>query len=148
VRSAPGQGSRFTVRLPWEPVATATQTLAQATILVVDDNAINRLVAQRTLQAQGATVLLASSGAQALALLKAEPIDLVLMDCQMPEMDGMETTARHRTWEAESGRAPVPILALTASVTASTAEHCAAVGMDGVLHKPLTISALQEQLVA
>jgi CheY-like chemotaxis protein len=85
------------------------------------------------------------NGAQALAALETEAYDLVLMDCQMPEMDGFEATRRIRARETERG-GHVPIVAMTANAMKGDRERCLAVGMDDYLSKPIHVEALYEVL--
>jgi two-component system sensor histidine kinase/response regulator len=105
-------------------------------ILLAEDNLINQKVAERMLTQQGYTVGLASDGRQVLKLLEKERFDLVLMDVQMPHMDGFEVTARIRSREKGSGRR-LPIIALTAYALKGDRERCLEAGMDGYLAKPL-----------
>ncbi|WLT30498.1 hybrid sensor histidine kinase/response regulator [Geothrix sp. PMB-07] len=109
-------------------------------VLVVDDHPINRKVMHAMLQKMGLVALEASSGREALNCLAAEAVDLVLMDCEMPGMDGFETTRRLR----EHSR--VPVVALTAHVLEGTREKCLAAGMDDYLSKPIKQEALGQAL--
>jgi CheY-like chemotaxis protein len=105
-------------------------------ILVAEDNPINQLVAVRLLEKHGHTVAVACNGREAVAAVQGGGFDLVLMDIQMPEMDGLEATAAIRA--AESGAARrLPILALTALAMVGDRERCLAAGMDGYLTKPV-----------
>jgi CheY-like chemotaxis protein len=110
----------------------------------VEDNAVNQIVARRLAEQLGCAVTVAASGEEALLLAARERFDLVLMDCQMPGLDGYETTREIRRLEA--GKQPTPIIALTASVLAGEREKCLAHGMNDFLSKPLTRSALAEML--
>jgi len=85
-----------------------------------------------------------SGGLEALEILEHEPFDLVLMDCQMPELDGYETTARIRA--CDGGYRDIPIIALTANAMAGDAEKCFASGMDDYLAKPFELPALEAKL--
>ena len=105
-------------------------------ILLVEDNAINQKLALRLLQHGGHSVVCANDGRQALAAFGREPFDLVLMDVQMPNMDGFEATAEIRRLEAAVSR-HTPILALTANAMKGDRERCLAAGMDGYVAKPL-----------
>jgi two-component system sensor histidine kinase/response regulator len=115
-------------------------------ILLVEDNPINQRVAQRTLQNMGAEVTIANNGAEALERIAAFAFDAVLMDCQMPVMDGFTATRRIR--ELESGRClkRLPIIALTANVMSEDRENCLAAGMDAHLGKPIEPAQLIEVL--
>jgi signal transduction histidine kinase/CheY-like chemotaxis protein len=105
-------------------------------ILLAEDNVINQKVAERMLVQQGHSVGLASDGRQVLKLLEKDRFDLVLMDVQMPNMDGFEVTSRIRRREATSGE-HLPIIALTAHALMGDRERCLTAGMDGYLAKPL-----------
>lgn len=112
------------------PTATAK---GRARILLVEDNPVNQLVAKGMLAKLGCQVELATQGVEALARLEEQAFDLVLMDCNMPVMDGYEATRRIR----ERGRCPgLPIVALTANAMPEERERCRAAGMDDYLAKP------------
>ncbi len=114
------------------------------TVLLVEDNATNRRVAELFLERAGCTVLQAADGAEALALLKERSVDLVLMDVQMPVMDGLEATRRIRADVAGGGR--IPVVGLTASALKEQVEDCRAAGMDEVIAKPLERERLEAVL--
>ncbi len=105
-------------------------------VLLAEDNPVNQRVAAGMLERLGHQPVTAANGREALALLEREAFDLVLMDVQMPELDGLEATAAIRERERGSGR-HVPIVALTAHAMKGDAERCLAAGMDGYLAKPL-----------
>jgi signal transduction histidine kinase/ligand-binding sensor domain-containing protein/DNA-binding response OmpR family regulator len=109
---------------------------ASRTILLAEDNAVNQAVAVRLLKKRGHRVTVAANGREAVAAARQELFDLVLMDVQMPEMDGFEATAMIRQSEAGSGR-HLPIFALTAHAMKGDAERCLGAGMDGYLPKPI-----------
>ncbi len=109
-------------------------SLRGARLLVVDDNEINRQVAQEILEAAGATVRLASNGRVALAEIDRDRPDLVLMDVQMPEMDGLEAT---RLLRGDPRLAGLPILAMTAHALVEERQRCLAAGMDDHVSKPI-----------
>ena len=113
-------------------------------ILVADDNQVNQKVAQRMLERLGHTVALANDGKEALAAIKTASFDLVMMDIQMPEMDGFEATQRVREWEA--GKTHIPIIALTAHAMDSHREECLTAGMDSFLAKPILLESLKLEL--
>jgi signal transduction histidine kinase/CheY-like chemotaxis protein len=166
VSSQPGQGSRFwfTVRvtpdfsgsrddpgrqppdLPLKP--TDCQNLRfQGKVLVVEDNPSNQQVIATRLQELGLETRVAEEGQQGLAALQAAPdFALILMDLHMPVMDGYAATAAIRHWEAETGAARHPIIALTADAFAEDREHCLAVGMDDFLAKPIDFQQLAAAL--
>jgi signal transduction histidine kinase/CheY-like chemotaxis protein/HPt (histidine-containing phosphotransfer) domain-containing protein len=117
-------------------------------VLLVEDNAINQRVAMTMMNKFGLSVSLADDGHEAVEMVRDQTFDLVLMDCQMPVMDGLEATRRIRAWEAT--RAPagpaLPIVALTANAIAEDREACAAAGMTGYLSKPITGASLFDAL--
>jgi CheY-like chemotaxis protein/HPt (histidine-containing phosphotransfer) domain-containing protein len=149
--STPGRGSTFwfTARLqpvPAAPPAAAAPpagegALAGLTILLVEDNAFNQLVARELLEDAGAAVVVADDGAQALDRLAERPVDCVLMDVQMPVMDGYEATRRIR---ANPRLAGLKVIAMTANAGIEDQARCLAAGMDEFLTKP----AAPETLVA
>jgi two-component system sensor histidine kinase/response regulator len=105
-------------------------------ILVAEDNSVNQMLAVRLLEKRGHRVYVAGNGLEAVAALDKENYDLVLMDVQMPEMDGLEATIAIRQKEKASGRRQ-PIIALTAHAMKGDSERCLAAGMDGYLSKPI-----------
>jgi signal transduction histidine kinase/DNA-binding response OmpR family regulator len=111
------------------------------TILLAEDNRVNQALAMRLLEKRGHTVILAETGRAALAALEKQTFDLVLMDVQMPEMDGLEATRSIRQTERASGR-HVPIIAMTANAMIGDKELCVQSGMDGYLTKPLSTKEL------
>lgn len=141
--SMPGLGSRFRVCLPL-PIAEGLSEqqledpaadLPHRHILVVEDNPINRDLAAALLKRLGQSVELACNGSEGLRAMKAGRCDIVLMDMQMPEMDGLETTRRYR--KEEAGR-HLPIIAMTANVMPEHRQACLESGMDAILSKPFT----------
>jgi signal transduction histidine kinase/CheY-like chemotaxis protein len=114
-------------------------------ILLTEDNIINQRVALRILEKAGHRVAIAENGREALSLLSEQTFDLILMDVQMPEMDGFEATALIRALEKRTGR-HIPIIAMTAHAMAGDRERCLAAGMDSYISKPVTGSALLEQV--
>jgi signal transduction histidine kinase/CheY-like chemotaxis protein len=121
---------------PVEPLSTGG--LAGKRVLLVEDNAVNMALALGMLEAYSVTVDCAENGVEALAKLGESRYDLVLMDCQMPELDGLEATRRWRAEESSRGAGRVPIVALTANAMAGDREACLACGMDDYLAKPFT----------
>ena len=93
-------------------------------------------VYKRQLEQMGVTVVTASNGEEALEKVRQRDFDCILMDVQMPVMDGLEATRRLRQWEREQGRAPMPVVALTANAMHEERERCLAVGMNSHLAKP------------
>jgi CheY-like chemotaxis protein len=112
-------------------------------ILLVEDNVVNQKVAQQVLTKRlGAHVQLAGNGVEALAVLRRDDFDIVLMDCQMPEMDGFEATRRIRE-DTNGVRNPtVPIIAMTARAMQGDREECLMAGMDDYIAKPIHAEAL------
>ena len=112
-------------------------------ILLVEDNPVNQRVAQRLLEKMAAAVSIANNGVEALEHFAESPFDAVLMDCQMPVMDGFTAATRIREAEEQSGTGKrVPIIALTANVMNEDREQCLAAGMDAHLGKPIVPSQL------
>jgi two-component system, sensor histidine kinase and response regulator len=113
----------------------------QLRILLAEDNIVNQQLAVRLLEKHGHTVLVASTGRQVLALLAQQPVDVVLMDVQMPEMDGLEATAVIREQERQRG-GHLPIIALTAHAMKGDQERCLITGMDDYISKPINAQTL------
>ena len=114
-------------------------------VLLAEDNPVNQKLALRLLEKRGHTVVLAGDGKEALAALTRRPFDLVLMDVQMPDMDGFEAAKRIRREETGTGR-HVPILAMTAYAMKGDRERCLAAGMDGYVAKPIQPAELFETI--
>ncbi len=132
----------LTGRLPrnaWVvPDAQIAPTFAGHRVLLVEDNPVNQRVAQRILQKLSLDVTMANNGAEALERLAESSFDAVLMDCQMPVMDGFTATRRIRESETAGGKLKrLPIIALTANVMSEDRENCIAAGMDAHLGKPI-----------
>ena len=131
------------------PAAAATRTdpdLSSARVLVADDSAVNREVACAALRRFGIEAETVEDGRAAAALIFEQRFDLVLMDGSMPELDGFAATRLVRAHEASTARARTPIVALTAHVLGDDADAWIHAGMDGVLHKPLSLPKLEECL--
>ena len=111
-------------------------------VLAVDDNAVNREVLLEALASLGISATMAASGPEAIERVASGSFDVIFMDCSMPDMDGFEATARIRQVEAEKGRAPTRVVALTAHVTGPEAQRWRAAGMDGYIAKPFTVTQL------
>jgi CheY-like chemotaxis protein len=115
-------------------------------VLLVEDNAVNQKVAVRFLERMGCAVRVADNGVEAVRACEETTFDLILMDMQMPVMDGITATLRIRERETGDGRPNVPIVALTANAMASQLARCMEVGMNAFLTKPLEIPRLHEVL--
>ena len=157
-KSRTGEGSEFhiTLCLPVtdapedytseKPVAPAVFQF-DGRVLVVEDNPMGQTVARLMLQKFGFSVEVATNGKEGAEMAKAGDYRFVLMDCQMPVMDGFEATAAIREVESQTGKTPVPILALTANVQPSDIEKCLQSGMNDFLPKPLRKDALVAKMV-
>ena len=154
VDSKPGEGSTFWFRIPLE--ISSEQILKQpgefeqefkgtlsGHILLVEDNPINQMIAQKMLEKIGLESTLAHDGQQALNMLEQNTYDAVLMDCQMPVLDGFEATRRIREQEALK---TLPVIAMTANVMEGDREKCIAVGMNDYIGKPVVEAALKKTL--
>jgi len=106
-------------------------------ILVVEDNRVNQIVAKNLLLEAGFTCDVAQNGIEACSAVRHHEYDIVLMDCQMPEMDGYEATDLIRNWEREYGKQRLPIIALTANATKDDVRKCLEAGMDAYCSKPI-----------
>jgi CheY-like chemotaxis protein len=124
-----------------ESAGDGKPTFRDARVLVVDDVLVNRMLMGRMLEKHGITPVMAEHGADALEKYERASFDLLITDCQMPEMDGWELTERIRERELPGKR--LPIVALTAGVMPEEVERCREVGMDGVLAKPVEPKELE-----
>jgi signal transduction histidine kinase/AmiR/NasT family two-component response regulator/HPt (histidine-containing phosphotransfer) domain-containing protein len=157
VRSEANAGARFTVELTLEPRPAPAARGAGAgsaavpdalllRVLLAEDNAVNREVAVGMLERLGCVILEAGTGVEAIEVFHPQAVDVILMDCQMPEMDGYEATMEIRRREARAGSPPVPIVALTANALPGDRERCIAAGMTDFLAKPFTLVELAGML--
>ena len=154
VESLEGKGTtlRFTIALTPSvgalveaPEVPAVRPSADVhPVLVVDDNPINLRVACGLVEKAGYRTLTATNGAEALGVVQAQPVFLVLMDCHMPVMDGYEATERIRALDGDV--AMVPVIALTASAMPEELERCRRAGMNDCLIKPVTLAMLERSL--
>jgi len=116
-----------------------------ARILLAEDNAVNRTLAIRLLEKRGYTVAVAANGREALAALENEDFDAILIDVQMPEMDGFEATGKIRKKEKATGK-HIPIIAMTAHALKGDEQRCIEAGMDGYVSKPIRTNELYAAL--
>ena len=151
-RSTPGEGSTFTLTIAAPPAAPPAALEAEADnlleglkVLVVEDNPTNQLVARRILEQLGARVSVADDGAAGVEAARIGAFHLILMDVQMPGMDGLEASRRIRALPGPESRAP--IIALTANVMAHQRAAYRAAGMDGVAAKPISPAALVAEIL-
>jgi two-component system, sensor histidine kinase and response regulator len=128
-----------------QPQAGLTQLPERRAVLLVEDNPVNQQVAQAMLIKLGMPMVLASNGEEALELVKTRDFDLILMDCQMPVMDGYEATAAIRRLPDGRGE-HLPIIALTANAMQGDRQKCLEAGMDDFLSKPYSLAQLQATL--
>ena len=153
VDSRPGHGARFilTLPMPWTGASefdAAASTgapgarLSPLRVLAAEDNAINQLVLKTLLGPLGIDPMIVSNGAEAVEAWRGGEWDLVLMDVQMPVMDGFAATDAIRAIEAREGRAPIPIIALTANAMSHHRAECLAHGMNALVPNPIEIRGL------
>jgi PAS domain S-box-containing protein len=155
VRSTPGHGSCFHFSIstrvahdvPLPVAARMEHRKLDARVLLAEDNAVNRELATELLLTLGCSVEVVQNGREAVSAAQNDVFDVILMDCQMPEMDGFEATGALREAESEPGRRRVPIVALTANAMAGDRERCLAAGMDDYLTKPFKLDQLRDVLV-
>lgn len=155
VASEPGRGSSFSLTIPLVPAVAPVEVVGAAAItprgaslqnlrvLVAEDQETNRWLLKRQFARIGIDVVIVDDGRQAFAALAERRFDLLVTDCHMPGMDGVELTDRVRAMEAENGLARMPILGLTADVTAEMRDRCRVVGMDEIAAKPIDLRRLE-----
>jgi signal transduction histidine kinase/ActR/RegA family two-component response regulator len=164
VKSEPGKGAEFHFRLPFlkakhrinKLASTINNTDKETTtikksgegiqVLVVEDNAVNQMLIVKVLQNRQFTIDVAENGVIALNKYRNNDYDIVLMDIQMPEMDGYETTRNIRAME--SSKKDIPIMAMTAHTIKGERERCLATGMDDYIPKPFNVNELFEKIFA
>jgi CheY-like chemotaxis protein len=158
VDSVEGEGSQFwftanfkfvdeELALAAKPTAESRPLLLNSKVLLVEDNPINQMVAQKMLEKVGLKAKLANNGVEALQCLRDETFDLVLMDCQMPEMDGFDATREIRKLGIKAlNQQPLPVVAMTANVMSGDRERCLEVGMDDYIGKPVQREQLESIL--
>lgn len=156
--STPGAGSTFSLVMEFPfssrsvPARNAErlphdwQELAHGRLaLIVEDNAVNQMALKASLLKLGLRTLLASNGREAVDAVLQHPVDIVLMDCQMPEMDGFDATRAIR--QLASDRHLVPIIAITANAMSKDRERCVSAGMNDYMSKPVNLNELKEKLL-
>jgi signal transduction histidine kinase/CheY-like chemotaxis protein len=166
VDSTPGEGSRFWFRVPLERLTEGKDTRSKAhretlsalaatrrkrwtgRILLVEDHVMNQTVIDTLLQELGLSVVITANGQLGVErfIAEAEHIDAILMDVQMPVLDGYAATEQIRAWEQRHQRPPIPIIALTAEAFAEDRERCLSAGMNAYLAKPVDLDALTTTL--
>ena len=161
VESTPGEGSRFwfriraglctrpeiTLQAPHQAATSGDAPRLNGRVLVAEDNLVNAMVIEALLKRLGLETTLVGDGQQALgAITQGLAPDVVLMDLQMPTMDGLTATRHIRRWETEQAQSRVPIIALTADVFAENRQDCVDAGMDDFLSKPIALNALTKAL--
>jgi len=122
------------------------ESVTDANILLVEDNKVNQMVALALLKSFGVTVTVANDGLEAYEAVQKNNYQLILMDCQMPVMDGFESTKKIRAFQSKEKLDPVPILALTANAMEGDRETCLAAGMNDFLTKPIHKETLHEAI--
>ena len=151
-QSVQGHGSEFRVVIPMQAVAAPARVVSlpdrpsgvlSGRVLIVEDGAVNQLVARRLVEALGCTADIAASGAEAIEAARAIPYDLVLMDCVMPAMDGYDTTRHLRSDERTRH---IPIIGLSANASPEDRRRALACGMDDYLTKPVRLEDLRKTL--
>jgi len=153
VKSTPGKGSTFSFILSLKRGEDLQEELLQqegkrinisAKVLLAEDNATNRLIANRTLEKIGIQVINAENGIQAVELFEKYDFDLVLMDMQMPLMSGVDATIKIRQLFQDK---QVPIIAMTANAMPEHKEQCLSAGMNDYITKPVNVKLLEQILV-
>jgi CheY-like chemotaxis protein len=128
------------------PPAPAPLPAIAGHVLLVEDNAVNRLIGEEFLKTLGLAVRTANDGAECLDACASAPPELVLMDIQMPVMDGLEATRRLRRLQQQGALPSFPIIALSAHALAGDREQAAAAGMDAYLTKPILLDTFRDAL--
>jgi CheY-like chemotaxis protein len=158
VESAPGAGSTFHFTIAAVPAVAAERPAAPPVsreiplpaglhVLLAEDNIVNQALTRRFLENAGCKVFCALDGREAVEACAVQRFDLILMDVQMPRMDGFEATAELRRREAITG-GHTPIVAVTANAMKGDREHCLAAGMDGYVTKPMKRSQLFQAMAS
>jgi two-component system sensor histidine kinase/response regulator len=143
--AVPGDDRASTSRMLNSSIPSKPRAVRRGRILLAEDNEVNQQVAAMFLERLGFDVNVVANGQEAVDALEREPFDAVLMDCQMPVMDGFQATAKIREMSGSVGR--IPIIAVTASAMPQERDKCLAAGMDDFVSKPVFPDALNEVLV-
>lgn len=151
VESSISKGSIFSVTLPLTTPPEDTHITPrpppqhnQKTVLIAEDNPVNYLILKGTLERLRVSTLHAQNGLETLEILAQHPVDLILMDCQMPKMDGFQTSQAIRSSNAHYSK--TPIIAITANTVAIDLEHCLSQGMNDLIKKPINRNILEDRL--
>ncbi len=152
--ASPGRGARFWATVPLEQANEPDQAagwsgpsaLSSLRVLAADDHPANRKIVEMIMGSAGAETHLVTNGAEAVAACRSMAFDLVLMDIQMPVLDGLSAVREIRAWERAAGRWPVPILMLSANVQEEYVDEAAASGADGHVGKPVTADRLLSEI--
>lgn len=162
VESEMGKGSCFWVELPLKLPETTSQNIAAAMqvkatperkaldgllVLIAEDHPVNELLMGKMVRRMGAEVLIARNGEEAVNFWQREPIDLIMMDVQMPGTSGLEATRRIRSLELRENRRHTPIVAVTANAMQGDRDMCLAMGMDAYVAKPVEPQALEDAAI-
>ena len=137
IRAALGAGAIEALEPPRSIARPPVAPVTLLRVLIAEDSTVNQMLAVRLLEKRGHIAVIADNGLKALAALEREEFDLVLMDVQMPEMNGFEATAAIRKKEQTTG-GHIPIVAMTAHAMKGDEDRCLSAGMDGYVSKPIT----------
>ena len=156
VVSALGEGASFYFEIPLEvgvsqiarevDVKPEPERFSGRNVLLVEDNLVNQKIAVKLLMKRGFQVVTAKNGVEAVDAWRSGNFEIILMDCQMPIMSGYESTRKIREEEIRTGKAPVPIIALTAQALTGDREECLRAGMNGYVSKPISSSRLFQEI--
>lgn len=143
---ATGTKATLQLELPFrqKKATSIAQDLKDVSVLIVEDNKVNQLLLKSLVKKLGCNTLVANNGKEALELVEQAHVDIILMDCQMPIMDGFEAT--HLIRHSEEAYFNLPIIAVTANTTARDRNHCFEVGMNAFLKKPIEIERLKNTI--
>lgn len=141
-----GMAAKIESKIEGSKKVSLEHPLMKGKILVVEDNATNQLVAQLQLESLGMQVVLVANGREAIHVLQQQPFDLVLMDCQMPVMDGFEASRLIRDTQSTVLDRAIPIIAMTANAITGDREKCIAAGMNDYISKPVEPEILEQKL--